>query len=168
MNNNNKLFLQRRGRYKWRCGWFLTQRKLNNYIVTARMIGVIIFVTDRLRRTESIMIMILMMDLRECVCVRKSSVGDVSPHTGSLSPMPSVLPVRTHTRRQKITHTHTYNAHTKSLCWENRHANILLQEDVCVQRWTLIKIRILCNLTQITNTQTHTHEKNTLTHRDGR
>lgn len=34
------------------------------------MIGVIIFVTGRQRRTESIMIMILMMDLSKCVCIR--------------------------------------------------------------------------------------------------
>lgn len=67
------------------------------------MIGVIIFVTDRLRRTESIMIMILMMDLCKWVCVQKSSVGDVSPHTGSLSPMPSVLPA--HTQMHSENHT---------------------------------------------------------------
>lgn len=46
----------------------VTRRQLNNYGVAVRMIGVIIFVTDRLRRAESIMIMILMIDLCKRVC----------------------------------------------------------------------------------------------------
>lgn len=74
------------------------------------MVGVITLVTDSLRRTESIMIMILMIDLCKCLsaCVRQSSAGDVSPHAGSRSPVPSVLPARTHTHTSHTnTHTHT-------------------------------------------------------------
>lgn len=75
----------------------------------AGMMGVITVVTDRLRRTESIMIMILMIDLRECMsaCVRQSSAGDVSPHTGSRRPVPSVLPARAHIRTNAHSQTQT-------------------------------------------------------------
>lgn len=95
-----------------------TWRQLNNDGAAVRMMAVITLVTDRLRRTESIMIMILMIDLCKCVCARarmhasKSSVGDVSPHTVSLSPVPSVLPAHTHTHTyistNKCTRTHKH------------------------------------------------------------
>lgn len=84
------------------------------------MMAVITLVTDRLHRTESIMIMILMIDLCKCVCVRarKSSVGDVSPHTVSLSPVPSVLPAHTHNTR-----TNTYTS-TNKCTRTHKHAGM--------------------------------------------
>lgn len=92
------------------------------------MMGVITLVTDRLRRTESIMIMILMIDLCKCMsaCVRQSSAGDVSPHTGSRSPVPSVLPARTHTRNS---HTRKHNqVHLRGQTHGNRTRKMLLEK----------------------------------------
>lgn len=85
------------------------------------MIGAIILVTDRLHRTESIMIMILMMDLRERVCMYGSSVGGVSPHTGSLS--------WCHLFCQHTHKMYRENTHSK-----NRYVNVPVQKDVCMQK----------------------------------
>lgn len=71
-----------------------------------RMIAVIIFVTDRLRRPEY-----YDNDINDgslLMCVRKSSVGNVAPLTASLSPLPSVLPANTHTGARAHTGTHTH------------------------------------------------------------
>lgn len=84
-------------------GGFLTQRQLFNYSVTVRMIAVIIFVTDRLRRPEY-----YDNDINDgslLMCVRKNSVGNVAPLTVTLSPMPSVLPANTHTHARTQAHT---------------------------------------------------------------
>lgn len=127
------------------------------------MIGVIIFVTDRLRRAESIMIMILMMDLCECVCVCVRVRWEMSHLTLGLSARCHLFCQCAYTRVDRKSHTHAHTMHTPNHCWENRHVNILLQEDVCVRRWTLINIRFLCNSTQIINTQTHTQKNHSHT-----
>lgn len=103
-------------------GVFLTQRQLFNYSVTVRMIAVIIFVTDRLRRPEY-----YDNDINDgslLMCVRKNSVGNVAPLTVTLSPMPSVLPANTHTRTHTGTHTCFWEVSNPGFTQNARHARV--------------------------------------------
>lgn len=68
------------------------------------MIGVIILVTDRLRRTENIMIMILMMDLCKCVCVSEFSGRCLTSHWVS---QPEAI-CSASTLRKSYTYTQTH------------------------------------------------------------